>query len=193
MKFRIIVILLLCFCKNVEAQDPIFSQYFLIPETLNPSFSGFMETTYAGIIHRTQWPELDLKISTQYGFVNTYNDRMNSSYGLSILNQHENNTSYNHSQLNFNYAYKVRLDRDWYFKPGIEIGYGLKSYAFQNLVLADQINIGNGTINTSSIDQGQMMTIIIIVQIVMIALMLLVLWLFFYLLYGILLKKLNKN
>ena len=48
-------------------------------------------------------------------------------------------------------------------------------------------------INTSSIDQGQMMTIIIIVQIVMIALMLLVLWLFFYLLYGILLKKLNKN
>ena len=48
-------------------------------------------------------------------------------------------------------------------------------------------------INPSSIDQGQMMTIIIITQIVMIALMLLVLWLFYYLLYGILLKKLNKN
>ena len=48
-------------------------------------------------------------------------------------------------------------------------------------------------INPSSIDQEQMMTIIIITQIVMIALMLLVLWLFYYLLYGILLKKLNKN
>ena len=48
-------------------------------------------------------------------------------------------------------------------------------------------------INPSSIDQGQMMTIIIITQIVMISLMLLVLWLFYYLLYGILLKKLNKN
>ena len=152
MKFKIIALLLICFCKNVEAQDPIFSQYFLIPETMNPGFSGFMETTYAGIIHRTQWPELDLKINTQYAFINTYNDRMNSSFGLSILNQHENITNYNHSQINLNYAYKIRIDRDWYFRPAIEIGYGLKSYAFQNLILADQINIGNGTINTSTID-----------------------------------------
>jgi hypothetical protein len=48
-------------------------------------------------------------------------------------------------------------------------------------------------INSSSIDQAQMITIIIITQVVMIILMLLILWLFYYLLYGILLKKLNKN
>ena len=27
------------------AQDPIFTQYFLIPETQNPSFTGFLEST----------------------------------------------------------------------------------------------------------------------------------------------------
>lgn len=48
-------------------------------------------------------------------------------------------------------------------------------------------------INSSSIDQTQMITIIIITQVVIIVLMLLILWLFYYLLYGILLKKLNKN
>tara|TARA_B100000780_G_scaffold184687_1_gene129640 strand:+ start:1804 stop:2445 length:642 start_codon:yes stop_codon:yes gene_type:complete len=48
-------------------------------------------------------------------------------------------------------------------------------------------------INSSSIDQTQMITIIIIIQVIIIVLMLLILWLFYYLLYGILLKKLNKN
>lgn len=152
MKLRLIVLILFCFCKSISAQDPIFSQYFIIPETLNPGFSGFMETTYAGVIHRTQWPDLNLKINTQYAFVNTFNESMNSGIGLSILNQHENITNYNFSQINFNYAYRVQLNRDWYFRPAIEFGYGLKSYAFQNLILADQINIGSGTINPNSID-----------------------------------------
>jgi F0F1-type ATP synthase membrane subunit b/b' len=37
------------------------------------------------------------------------------------------------------------------------------------------------------------MSVFIIAQIVLIAIMILILWLFYYLLYGILLKKLNKN
>ena len=65
MKFKILFTILSClFIGEVKAQDPIFTQYFLIPETLNPGFSGFLETTYAGIIHRSQWPDLDLKIDT---------------------------------------------------------------------------------------------------------------------------------
>lgn len=111
-----------------------------------------METTYAGIIHREQWPDLDLKIDTDYAFVNTYSDEMNSGFGISFLNQRENLTSYNFSEINVNYAYKVRLNDTWDFRPGVEVGYGLKSFAFQNLLLEDQINIGSGTINPSSMD-----------------------------------------
>lgn len=147
-----IIIITCCLYSKVRAQDPIFTQYFLVPETLNPGFTGFMETTYAGIIHREQWPELDLRIDTDYAFVNTWSDRMNSGFGISFLNQRENLTNYNFSQLNANYAYKVRLNDDWYFRPGIEAGFGLKSFAFQNLLLEDQINIRTGAINTSSMD-----------------------------------------
>jgi hypothetical protein len=50
-----------------------------------------------------------------------------------------------------NQAYNVQLDYDWYFRPGIEVGFGSKSFGFQNLVLGDQINIGNETINPISI------------------------------------------
>ncbi len=153
MKFKLFIILITCcFYSKLSAQDPVFTQYFLIPETLNPGFSGFMETTYTGIIHREQWPDLDLKIDTDYAFVNTWNESMNSGFGVSVLNQRENVTNYNFSQVNANYAYRVRISDDWTFRPAIEAGFGLKSFAFQNLLLEDQINIKTGIINTSSID-----------------------------------------
>lgn len=153
MKIKLFIILISCFFySTLRAQDPVFTQYFLIPETLNPGFSGFMETTYTGIIHREQWPDLDLKITTDYAFINTWNESMNSGFGISVLNQRENVTNYNFSQVNANYAYRVRISDDWEFRPAIEVGFGLKSFAFQNLLLEDQINIRSGIINTSSID-----------------------------------------
>lgn len=153
MKLKILFPLLFCcFFNQVKAQDPIFTQYFLIPETLNPGFSGFLETTYAGIIHRSQWPDLDLKIDTDYAFINTWSENSNSGIGFSILNHRENKTQYSFTQFNVNYAYRVRLNDNWYFRPAIEVGFGTKSFGFGNLVLEDQINIGSGTINPTSGD-----------------------------------------
>jgi type IX secretion system PorP/SprF family membrane protein len=148
MKFKILFTICICFFfSKVKAQDPIFTQYFIVPQTLNPAYSGFLETTYAGIIHRSQWPNLDLKIDTDYAFLNTWNERMNSGIGGSVLSHRENNTHYNFTQFNLNYAYKVTLNDRWNFRPAIEIGFGTKSFGFNNLVLADQINIDSGTIN----------------------------------------------
>ena len=56
----------------------------------------------------------------------------------------------------------------------------------------DGINILSG-IDNESFNQEHMMSVFIIAQIVVIAIMILILWLFYYLLYGVLLKKLNKN
>ena len=153
MKLKLTITLFLCFLYNtIQAQDPIFTQYYFIPETINPSFSGFEEAVYFGVLHRTQWPNLDLRIETDYGFFNTWSEALNSGIGFSIMNQHESNTNYNFSQLNFNYAYKVQLTNDWYFRPAIEVGFGTKSFNFRNLVLADQININSETINPISSD-----------------------------------------
>jgi type IX secretion system PorP/SprF family membrane protein len=153
MKLKICIFIIgLCFACQMKAQDPIFSQYFLVPQTLNPGFAGFMETTHMGIIHRTQWPALGLRIDTNYGFVSTWFPEANSGVGISFLNQRESQSGYVFSQVNVNYAYQVQLNDDWYFRPGIEIGRGWKNLGFQGLLLEDQINIQAGTINTSSID-----------------------------------------
>ena len=153
MKIKLLFIIIsFCIYSKAKAQDPVFTQYFLVPETLNPGFSGFMETTYTGIIHREQLPDLDLKIDTDYAFLNTWNENISSGYGISVLNQRENASKYNFTQINANYAYRVRINDDWYFRPALEVGFGLKSFAFQNLLLEDQINIRTGITNASSID-----------------------------------------
>lgn len=152
MKLKLsIFIMACCFFTKANAQDPVFSQYFLVPETLNPGFSGFEEASYFGLIHRTQWPSLDLRVDTDYALYNTWVENV-GGIGFSILNQHENNTKYNHLQGNVNFAYHVKLTNDWYFRPAIEVGFGSKSFNFSNLVLADQININSGTISGSTSD-----------------------------------------
>ena len=87
----------------------------------------------------------------------------------------------------------VRKTVKWY------VYYNLISVVVFSIILnilifntPDGINILSG-IDNESFNQEHMMSVFIIAQIVVIAIMILILWLFYYLLYGILLKKLNKN
>jgi hypothetical protein len=60
------------------AQDPIHTQFFMIPETLSSSFTGAKQSTRAGIIHRTQWPGLNFSINTQFAFVDNWFEEIKS-------------------------------------------------------------------------------------------------------------------
>lgn len=152
MRINILTWALLLSFTVAKAQDPIFTQHYMAPQANNPGFTGFMETTYAGVLHRTQWPDSNLKITTNYAFLNMWVEDMNSGIGGSFLNHRESFTNYNFSQVNVSYSYRVQLDDDWYFRPALEVGFGSKSYGFQNLILEDQLNIGTGTTDATSID-----------------------------------------
>lgn len=137
---------------SIYAQDPIFTQYFMIPESFNSSFAGAKEGPKAGIIHRTQWPRLNFSINTQFAYVDNWFEDLNSGIGISVLNHKETTTRYNFTQVNLNYALKFQINDDWFFRPSLSLGYGNKSFGFQDLLLGDQINISNGVINSTSID-----------------------------------------
>ena len=151
MKRIIILILLVSQIKGV-AQDPIHTQFFMVPETLSSSFTGAKQSTRAGIIHRTQWPGLNFSINTQFAFVDNWFEEINSGVGISVLNHKETTTRYNFTQVNLNYAYQFPISEEWNVRPSISGGYGAKDFGFQNLVLEDQINIFSGIINVNSID-----------------------------------------
>ncbi len=135
-----------------HTQDPVFTQFYNIPESMNPAFAGGSGGSEIGILNRTQWPGLDYSLNSQFFFFDNYIDRFNSGIELTVLNQLETVTRYNFTQVNLNYAYHVQLSRDWFFHPAITIGYGNKDYAFNSLVLEDQILISQGIINVDSND-----------------------------------------
>lgn len=149
-KYLIIVILLTIYC-NVRAQDPVFTQFLFLPETLNPSFTGSASALNAGLIHRRQWPDGNRQIETQYAFVNNLVTD-NVGIGITILNQNETLANYNYIQVNGAFSYKIDLNNSWRLRFGLEGGYGRKDFNFGGLVLEDQININNGSISGSSID-----------------------------------------
>lgn len=155
MKIKLFLYLLMVCLSNLpaNAQDPVFTQFFLIPESLNPAFTGTLVTGYMGLIHRSQWPNDNRRIDTQYGFINgPIGTERNMGVGITILNQKEVYTNYNYIQINGAYSYNVNLNDQWRFRLGIEAGYGQKNYNFSNLLLEDQININNGSTSDGSID-----------------------------------------
>lgn len=149
---KYIVILTVLACVKVYAQDPIHTQFFMIPETLSSSFTGAKQSTRAGIIHRTQWPGLNFSLNTQFAFFDNWFEEVNSGIGISVLNHQETTTRYNFTQVNLNYAYQFPISSEWNVRPSISFGYGAKDFGFQNLLLEDQINIFSGIINNASID-----------------------------------------
>jgi type IX secretion system PorP/SprF family membrane protein len=155
MKIKLFIFaILLTLSTKAIAQDPVFTQYFLVPETLNPGFTGFLNTPHAGILHRTHWwPDGDRKLDTEYAFFNTaVSDFV--GLGITVLNHKEDFTGYNYLQLNGAFSYWVPLNDDWSFRPGLEAGYGRKDFGFGNLLLEDQIDPGTGTTSGGSVDPG---------------------------------------
>jgi type IX secretion system PorP/SprF family membrane protein len=155
MKLKLVLYVLLTSFSIVEvkAQDPVFTQFFLIPESLNPAFTGTLVTGYTGLIHRSQWPNENRRIDSEYAFINgPIGTKRNMGLGLTVLNQREVFTNYNYIQVNGVYSYNVDLNDEWRFRLGLEAGYGHKNFNFSNLLLEDQININDGTISGGSVD-----------------------------------------
>jgi type IX secretion system PorP/SprF family membrane protein len=134
------------------SQDPIFTQTFLVPETINTSFTGALRAPKLGMLHRSQWTNFAVEIKTNFVYADTWFEGIKSGIGITYLNQTESESKYSLNELFLNYALAIQLNEDWYFRPSISLGVGFKDFGFQNLLLEDQININTGTINSSTID-----------------------------------------
>jgi type IX secretion system PorP/SprF family membrane protein len=145
-------ILLFFICGKIYSQDPIFTQTFLVPETISSSFTGVNLGAKVGVLHRSQWTHFGVEVNTNYAYFDTWYEGFKSGIGVSILNHSESESKYTFNQINLNYALALQISDSWFFRPSISIGFGMKDYGFQNLLLEDQINVNTSIINTGSID-----------------------------------------
>ena len=150
---RILLILILTICTRSFSQDVAFTQSFMIPESINPSFSGFYQTTKAGLLYKNQqWSGFNFNLNSQYIYFDDWFPNLNSGIGISLINHQETVTNYNLKQVNINWAYDVQINYDWHFRPSVSFGFGFKDYGFDNLLFEDQINIYQNIINSNTFD-----------------------------------------
>ena len=149
---RYILIIALFVFGKIYAQDPIFTQTFLVPETINTSFTGALRSTKLGAVHRSQWTHFGVEVNTNFLYIDTWFEGVKSGLGVTFLNHTESESKYSFNQINLNYALAIQLSDDWFVRPSVSVGFGLKDFGFQNILLEDQININTGFINPNTID-----------------------------------------
>ena len=149
---KLLLIFLVFSGLQMQAQDVLFSQNFLVPETINTSFTGAIRAAKIGSIHRSQWRNAAFKTNSSFVYFDTWFEGFKTGLGVSFLNQTETASTYAFNQININYSMAFQLSDTWFFRPSISAGFGMKNYGFQNILLEDQINLNNNIINTSSLD-----------------------------------------
>ena len=126
---RKFTILLLLLYVNIYSQDVAFTQSFMVPESINPSFSGFNESTKFGLIYKNQqWNGFDFNVNSEYMFFDDWYPDLNSGVGISFINHQETFTKYSLKQLNISWTYNVKINYDWNFRPSITFGFATKDF-----------------------------------------------------------------
>ena len=150
---RKFTILLLLLYVNIYSQDVAFTQSFMVPESINPSFSGFNESTKFGLIYKNQqWNGFDFNVNSEYMFFDDWYPDLNSGVGISFINHQETFTKYSLKQLNISWTYNVKINYYWNFRPRITFGFATKDFGFDNIVFEDQINIYQNIISLNTYD-----------------------------------------
>src|SRR5690349_9072921 len=119
---KLTLIILLFATSATFAQDPEFSQYYAAPLYLNPAFAGTSVDHRFIANYRNQWPNITKAFET-YAISYDYNlDQYNSGLGVWAMVDKAGSTALKSTQINFQYAYKVRLTENWLLSAGLNFG-----------------------------------------------------------------------
>jgi type IX secretion system PorP/SprF family membrane protein len=155
-----IILIILLITKNIDAQDPHFSQFFSSPLTLSPAFTGKFDGSYriAGN-YRNQWPTINNAFTTATGAVDFHimQNRIpsNDTWGLGFIGYNDNSAN---GAVKFNYftastAYHKGLDAEGYHQIGVgfQVTYANMLINTTDLKFEDQLTTSGFTGVTNEI------------------------------------------
>lgn len=118
----ILAFLLLVGGTSFGQQDPMFTKYMFNSLIFNPAYAGSKDHMYIGLLHRTQWYEINGAPHTQSVTLHTplKNDRV--GVGFSIVNDKIGPT--NNLGANLAYAYRIPLSQK---EGGLKLSIGMQA------------------------------------------------------------------
>ncbi|MCQ2369710.1 MAG: PorP/SprF family type IX secretion system membrane protein [Paludibacteraceae bacterium] len=136
------------------AQDFLLSQPWSATTVIAPSFAGFTNGGKVYAVYRNQWSSIK---GSQTGLVSydQYFHPIRSSFGANL-----NYTSYATgmlAQLQFNiqYNYAVQMTKDWYFRPGLQIGVFYRTVDPSKATFVDQIAADGSVVGVTQFSPTQ--------------------------------------
>jgi len=124
----------------LDAQDPVFSQFFAAPMQVNPAFAG---TTFAPRItvnYRNQWADYEGGYETYSVAYEQSLEDLNSGFGVVVLGDDAGNGIYNTTRFHGVYSYRIKINRTSAVRIGVEAGMIQSSLDWDQLVFLDQLD-----------------------------------------------------
>jgi type IX secretion system PorP/SprF family membrane protein len=151
-KLLITYCLLVLSATLMKAQDPQFTQFYANPLYLNPAFAGTSIQSRIVVASRVQWPSIPGAFQTYSVSYDQYFPTIKSGFGLDVYYDRAGSGGLSTTSAKGMYAYELKIKKNLFIRPAVEIGYFQRGIDLNRLTFGDQLNTGN-PITSVPIDQ----------------------------------------
>lgn len=140
---------MLCFVGNLQAQDPIFSQFYATPMVLNPAFAGNTLAPRLAVNYRKQWGAIPDAYDTYGVTFSQFMPGLNSGIGLLVVADDAGDNLYKTNKFGANFAYRVQVNRSFNIKIGVEAGFRSLNLDWDRFQFFDQLDAITGPVDAA--------------------------------------------
>lgn len=142
LKAILLAIILFCFNKTLNAQDPSFSQAYNSPLYLNPAMAGTLDGMRINLHYRNQWTYVPGTFSTSSFAIDFNEPKMNAGIGFTAMNDIAGEGSLITNKVGFIYSYGDYIVKSQDITFNLALGGNLaqKSIDWSKLEFSDQFD-----------------------------------------------------
>ncbi len=141
-----LLVVLLCVGIELNAQDPIFSQFYANPLYLNPALAGTQKCPRVNLNYRNQWPALSGNFVTTSASYDQYVEAVSGGLGVHIMNDNAGRGTLNWFTVSGIYSYQLTISDKVSMVAGFQASYFQRSLDWSRLTFGDQIDSRRGFI-----------------------------------------------
>jgi len=139
MKILLLILLTYFSLKNINSQDPHFTQFYNSPLYLNSAFTGANINYRINLVGRNQWWNIPGMYNTLLFSIDYYMHKYKSATGLLIISDLAGSMNYGINYFSLLYSYKVKLNYKWSVNLGVKPSIGYSKIDQNKLIFGDQI------------------------------------------------------
>jgi type IX secretion system PorP/SprF family membrane protein len=134
----------------LQAQDPVFTQFYAAPVQLNPALTGSTLAPRIALNYRNQWPALNAYVTYAASY-EQFVEELNSGFGVMLMTDDQGEGLIKSNYFKALYSYRVRVVDDLSLKIGVEAGFSQIGYDWDRFVFLDQIDKIDGPIGSTGV------------------------------------------